>query len=1521
MIPRIAGKSLRGNIIMKLKYLLLFAVAFVLSWAYLEREQLENKVLPALSFRAVSTFTNVVADSQETSPAQAGQPVSQSADAGNMAGEPKTQSASPEITDFASWIAQLDNTEPSADVVQTGIALAQARQPLMQQLIQSNPEQALLQAVSLREYAQLPDAIKPYVEKPFSSRANLMVLPDESGLMQPNQRPRFDPNQRIAGERVFLVLQDNPHEQLKLSRYGSRAQMQSADGIAVQGIVLEGVAAIHPNALQLVATEDQTFAQQQFTAQSTDTQQDFYTGETIQGEPVVALAGGKLFYFANTVNVERLNLKLAELERQAGPKVGSQLLFSAPMPGIAPDSLTTATSPLATQINAALADPYSWSATNKKSYFIRISFPDKPDAPVTQAKLESDLKEVSDNIWEMSHGKSRLSYAVNSDAHLVMMPHDSTYYYDKPNNVEKSSAAEADAIAALEAIDPSFKAADYDMVGLFFANLWDGAPGWASKTRLWIFDYDNEYLLTHEFGHCYGLGHAHFWEPTDLTSSVGAGNHIEYGDSFDFMGGTYDNRDDYHIQGQVKLGWLETSDWQDLTASGTYRINRFDHANATGNRALRISRGAGGGYYWLGHRQKFDDNPTLENGAYLIWQKDGYERSWLVDTTPGSKQNTAKDDSLDRQDGGIIVGRTYSDKTANIHITPIAKGGTEPKQWLDIQVNIGAFADNTAPVVSGINGAANAQARTNITFSAMATDTDGDTLAYQWDFGDGLINANTDTITHQWAVGGTYTVKLTVSDMKGGTASTEIIVTVTDPLNNWSVRPAGTTQTFRDLATDGNTVATVGSDGEVFTSTDGITWVKRDLGSHLDFFGIYYANGQWVAVGDDYRWSPTAGYIGVIYTSTDTVTWTRRYLDGNTGTTLEKVTYGNNTWAALGRNNTLLTSPDGITWTPQNLGTTEKVTDIAFGDGQFVAVAERNPNVAVLTSTNAATWVDRSSGANIANSWAEFKYIDYLHNRFIASGWFTGISYSTDKGITFHNNQPITQSTPANAYGGGVYFSAGVNQPSQTDETDINLISTDGMSWTLLTATSQPNRNAAIFFKNTFITVGKEGSIYQSAPLATDTTPDAFSFTAQTDVLLSSVVTSAPVQIVGIETATAWTATNGYACVSSGNHCNCDVAAFAVAGSVSNGQYLCAQHTSSSDYAGNVTSTVTVGGVSSSFGSTTVKNSQTITFGALGNKTLGDADFTISASTSSGLPVSFSSQTSDVCAVAGANVHLIAIGTCVIRASQAGSTTYGAAADVEQGFTVNAPTAIPTLTVVKTGTGAGTVTSKPAGIKCGVDCSETYKTSGQTVTLTAAALSGSIFTGWSGACMVAPGKPNVCQTTVSGAQTISANFDYITFILTVNKVGNGAVSSSAGIACGDDCSEALRTGTRMTLTATADAGYKFTGWSGDCRGSVASCTVSMTKAKTVTATFKPVLALRVEKTGTGAGTITATGIDCGVDCDESYLIGTKVTLKAKTVKGSRFEGWSGACSGSKTSCTVNMSEAKKVIANFGLIVN
>jgi hypothetical protein len=237
------------------------------------------------------------------------------------------------------------------------------------------------------------------------------------------------------------------------------------------------------------------------------------------------------------------------------------------------------------------------------------------------------------------------------------------------------------------------------------------------------------------------------------------------------------------------------------------------------------------------------------------------------------------------------------------------------------------------------------------------------------------------------------------------------------------------------------------------------------------------------------------------------------------------------------------------------------------------------------------------------------------------------------------------------------------------------------------------------------------------------------------------------------------------------------------------------------------------------------------------------------------------------------------------------------------------------LTVVKEGTGVGLVTSDPAGIHCGEDCAETLDF-GTVITLTAEANVGSTFAGWNGACS----GTSACVVTIEQAETITATFTLNQYELTVTHEGTGAgviISDPAGINCGGDCAETLDFGTVITLTAVANVGSTFAGWSGACSGT-AACVLTIEQTEVVTATFTlNQYELTVVKAGTGTGLVTSdpAGINCGDDCAEELDFGTVVTLTATAANDSTFIGWSGACSGIGV-CVVTVEEAESVTATF-----
>ena len=155
------------------------------------------------------------------------------------------------------------------------------------------------------------------------------------------------------------------------------------------------------------------------------------------------------------------------------------------------------------------------------------------------------------------------------------------------------------------------------------------------------------------------------------------------------------------------------------------------------------------------------------------------------------------------------------------------------------------------------------------------------------------------------------------------------------------------------------------------------------------------------------------------------------------------------------------------------------------------------------------------------------------------------------------------------------------------------------------------------------------------------------------------------------------------------------------------------------------------------------------------------------------------------------------------------------------------------VAVTKTGTGGGTIASTPAGIDCGATCAAAFA-EGTSVTLTAAAASGSRFDGWSGGgCS----GTDPCSFVGNAPVAVTGSFSLTSAVLTVSASGPGTVTSApAGITCGSDCSESYPSGASVTLTAVPRKNARFVGWSGGCAGAQSTCVVSLQTATSVSAT-------------------------------------------------------------------------------------
>lgn len=154
----------------------------------------------------------------------------------------------------------------------------------------------------------------------------------------------------------------------------------------------------------------------------------------------------------------------------------------------------------------------------------------------------------------------------------------------------------------------------------------------------------------------------------------------------------------------------------------------------------------------------------------------------------------------------------------------------------------------------------------------------------------------------------------------------------------------------------------------------------------------------------------------------------------------------------------------------------------------------------------------------------------------------------------------------------------------------------------------------------------------------------------------------------------------------------------------------------------------------------------------------------------------------------------------------------------------------PTLTIIKSGGGEGTVISSPNGIDCGQKCSAMFEMD-TSVSLLATPLPGSVFAGWIGDCTGALQSTviRLSGTTnrVCGASfVIPSNNPTLTVVKT--GTGTGVVSSTpAGIDCGEKCTATFSPNTTVTLTAKANTDSLFSGWNGDCGSGTGDAQVTL----------------------------------------------------------------------------------------------
>jgi len=265
-----------------------------------------------------------------------------------------------------------------------------------------------------------------------------------------------------------------------------------------------------------------------------------------------------------------------------------------------------------------------------------------------------------------------------------------------------------------------------------------------------------------------------------------------------------------------------------------------------------------------------------------------------------------------------------------------------------------------------------------------------------------IIDQNTDSIANSSAVQPCSDDDLTSSTGLFVTVGDNgIILTSSDGIS-WTKRTSGTTKNLYGVTYGNSTFVTVGDNGTILTSSDGTTWTNKrtSSGTTKNLYGVTYGDGLFVTVGDN----------ATILTSSDGTTWTER--DGlrskwATPKYLKGVTYRKKLFVAVGRNGLILNSPDGITWKQRKSGTKYNLVGITYRNGLFVSVGK---NGKIVTSFDGNWWVKRT---------------------YVLPDWLNGVTY-----------------------GNGTFVTVGDN--------GVIITSSDGISWTKRTSGDQPTTTTIV---------------------------------------------------------------------------------------------------------------------------------------------------------------------------------------------------------------------------------------------------------------------------------------------------------------------------------------------------------------------------------------------------------------------------------------------------------------------------